>query len=126
MGGPALSRYNVAIVTSSDPAGTTSFFIPGVARGTDDEARELARLRARAEASTGVAPSPRRIQGLSCRVGGHDCTIAVGRPDPIAGAQVVAIIELGRHLPFGVFTAEEPNSPALLVGPNVYSVTEFS
>ena len=50
----------------------------------------------------------------------------MGRPDPIAGAQVVAILELGRHLPFGVFTAEEPNSPALLIGPSVYSVTEFS
>jgi hypothetical protein len=86
----------------------------------------LKRLLARAEASTGVTPSKRRIQGLFCRIGGRDCTIEVGQPDPISGAQVVAIIELGRHLPFGVFTAEEPNSPALLVGPSVYSVTEFS
>ena len=86
----------------------------------------MKRLLARAEASTGVEPSSRRIQGLSCRLQGQDCTIEVGRPDPITGAQVVAIIELGRHLPFGVFTAEEPNSPALLVGPSVYSVTEFS
>ena len=52
--------------------------------------------------------------------------VQVGKPDPIAGDQVVAILELGRHLPFGVFTAGEPNSPALLVGPSVYSVTEFS
>jgi hypothetical protein len=119
-------RYDVAIVTSSDPVGTTSFFIPGVAPGTDDEARELKRLLARAEAATGVEPSSRRIQGLFCRIGGRDCMIEVGRPDPIAGAEVVAIIELGRHLPFGVFTANEPESPALLVGPSVYSVTEFS
>lgn len=118
--------YDVAIVTSSDPAGTASFFIPGVSPGTDDEARELKRLLGCAERSTGVVPSARRIQGISCRISGHDCTIEVGQPDPVAGEQVVAIIELGRHLPFGVFTANEPNSPALLVGPSVYSVTEFS
>jgi hypothetical protein len=118
--------YDVAIVTSSDPAGTTSFFIPGVSPGTEDEARELKRLLGCAEEMTGRTPGPRRIQGISCRISGRDCTVEVGRPDPIAGAQVVAIIELGRHLPFGVFTAEEPNSPALLVGPSVYSVTEFS
>jgi hypothetical protein len=52
--------------------------------------------------------------------------VEVGRPDPIGGSQVMAILELGRHRPFGVFTAAEPNSPALLVGPSVYSVTEFS
>jgi hypothetical protein len=75
---------------------------------------------------TGKTPGTRRIQGISCRISGHDCVIEVGCPDPISGANVVAIVELGRHLPYGVFTADEPNSPALLVGPSVYSVTEFS
>jgi hypothetical protein len=75
---------------------------------------------------TGKPPATRRIQGISCRISGHDCVVEVGGPDPVNGAQVVAILELGRHLPFGIFTAEEPNSPALLVGPSVYSVTEFS
>jgi hypothetical protein len=97
-----------------------------VASGTIAEEHELRRLHRCAERTTGVVPSARRIQGLSCRIGGRDCVVEVGRPDPVAGDQVTAIIELGRHLPFGVFTAGEPNSPALLVGPSVYSVTEFS
>jgi hypothetical protein len=83
-------------------------------------------LRGCAERTTGVCPSARRIQQIFARISGHDCVVEVGSPDPVAGDQVVAILELGRHLPFGVFTAGEPNSPALLVGPSVYSVTEFS
>lgn len=94
--------------------------------GTDDEARELSRLRACAQATTGREPGTRRIQSVFGRVSGRDCVVEVGRPDPIRGAEVLAILELGRHLPFGVFTAAEPNSPALLIGPSVYSVTEFT
>lgn len=116
----------MAIVTSSDPAGTASFFIPGVAPGSEGEAREFARMRKCAEETTGSPAGRRRIQRISCRISGRDCVVEVGRPDPVTGSQVVAILELGRHLPFGVFTAAEPNSPALLVGPNVYSVTEFT
>jgi hypothetical protein len=115
----------VTILTSSDPTGTTPFFIPGVVSGTDEEERELARMRKCATAMTGCATGPRRIQCLSCRIGGHDCVVAVGEPDPVDGAAVVAIIELGRHLPFGVFTDACADEPTLLVGPSVYSVTEF-
>lgn len=37
----------------------------------------------------------------------------------------MAILDLGRHLPYGVFTAADPDAPALLVDKHVYSVTEF-
>jgi hypothetical protein len=114
------------ISASADPAGSTPFFVPGVDAGDAATEREYLRLLACAEAHTGCKPADRRIQGLSCRVAGRDCVIEVGGTEPVDGARVLAIIELGRHLPFGVFTTAEPDKPALLVGPSVYSVTEFS
>jgi len=38
---------------------------------------------------------------------------------------VVAILDLGRHLPYGVFTTADADAPALLIGKRVYAVTEF-
>ena len=74
---------------------------------------------------TGFPPNERRIWRLACRVGGRDCSIEVGQPDPVDGADVVAILDLGRHLPYGVFTTAAADAPALLVGKRVYSVTNF-
>lgn len=39
---------------------------------------------------------------------------------------VVAIIDLGRHLPYGVFTAACTDATAYHVGKRVYSVTDFA
>jgi hypothetical protein len=99
--------------------------VPGVDSGDGREERELHRLRRCAERVTGRVPGTRRIQRLEARINGRDCAVEVGHADPVDGAQVVAIIELGRHLPYGVFTTADAQAPALLVGPSVYSVTEF-
>jgi hypothetical protein len=114
------------IFSSADPAATTPFFIPGVGSTKDSLERELIRLHRCAETMTGKAPGVRRIQRIDCRHEGIDRVFEVGRPDPIAGDDVLAIVELGRHLPYCVFTTADANAPALLVGPSVYTVTEFS
>ena len=75
--------------------------------------------------STGFPPLECRIEQIACRMGGKDCTIAVGQPDPVDGAKVVAILDLGRHLPYGVFTTADTDAPAHLVGKKVYSMTTF-
>jgi hypothetical protein len=99
------------------------FFLPGVE--SSGEEREYGRLQACALRETGSPPTDQRIRRLTCRVGGRDCTIEVGQPDPIAGTDVVAILDLGRHLPYGVFTTADAETPALLAEKPVYSVTEF-
>jgi hypothetical protein len=114
------------IFSSADPAATTTFFVPGAGAGHESSERELRRLRRCAEKMTGKTPGTRRIQRIDCRVEGTDCVIEVGHPDPLGGHPVVAILELGRHLPYGVFTTADADAPALLVGPSVYTVTEFS
>jgi hypothetical protein len=105
--------------------GTASFFIPGVVPGDRREEAEYLRLCQCAEAASGGTVAPRRIQQIFCRIESRDCEVEVGRPDPIHGAQVVAILDLGRHLPFHVFTTADPHAPSLLVGPSVYWVTVF-
>ncbi len=99
------------------------FFLPGVA--TMDEEQEYRRLQARALRETGLSPTDRRIRRLACRVEGRDCTIEVGHPYPVDGTDVVAILDFGRHLSYGVFTTADTEAPALLEGKQVYSVTDF-
>ncbi len=38
----------------------------------------------------------------------------------------MAIIDLGRHLPYGVFTTADAEAPSLLIGKPVYAVTDFA
>jgi hypothetical protein len=114
------------IFSSADPAATTPFFVPGAGSAHGASERELRRLWQCAERMTGKTPGSRRIQRIDCRIDGVDCVIEVGHPDPVAGDAVLAIVELGRHLPYGVFTTADADAPALLVGPSVYTVTEFS
>lgn len=115
--------YHVTIASISDPARTSGFFLPGIPASRNEE--EYGRLLACAQRSTDFPPIERRIRTLDCRVAGRDCAIEVGQPGPGDGAEVVAIIDLGRHLGYGVFTTADAEAPALLIGKPVYAVTEF-
>lgn len=117
------ARYHVLIVSKADSSAPTPFFLPGVVAGGEEH--EYGRLQGCAQRATGSKPVRERVQRLSCRLGGKDRTIEVGEPDPVDGAQVMAIIDLGRHLPFAVFTTADHDAPALLVGERVYAVTRF-
>ncbi len=112
------------IDASSDLATTTAFFLPGFNARLQE--REYGRLQECARRSTGFDPIDHRIEGIACRIGGHDCTVSVGQQDPVDGSKVVAILDLGRHLPYGVFTTASPDAPAHLVGKRIYSLTSFS
>ena len=75
--------------------------------------------------ATGFEPTPRRIHRIACRIGGQDCTVEVGKAGPVDGAKVVAILDLGRELNYGVFTTADPDSLAMQIGKRVYAVTPF-
>lgn len=114
----------MTIVANTDPGTTPLFFLPGVAFSGQEQ--EYVRLQECAQRETGSVPIERRIRQLACRVDGRDCTIEVGGPDPVQGTDVVAIIDLGRHLPYGIFTTADADAPALLAEKPVYSVTDFA
>lgn len=117
-------RYADLIEFKSDPVGKTPFYVPGVDAGSME--REYVRLQACAHRGTGFRPTDRRIERISCRLDGRDCEVEVGKVDPLTGnGTVVAIIDLGRHLSYGVFTTADVESPAFLVGKRVYSITDF-
>ena len=100
-----------------------AFFVPGTSGAAGE--REYARLQACAERVTGVAPTGERIHAVACRMDGKDCTLQVGEPHPVDGTQVIAIIDLGRHAPYGVFSTADLDAPAMLQRKCVYSVTSF-
>jgi hypothetical protein len=102
----------------------TTFFIPGV--GPLDTAAETiySRLGERSAFAAGIAPTPRRIFRLSCRIESRDCEIEVGRPMPDRGGEVVAIFDHGRHDGFAVHIRDVPEP--VRVGSRVYSVEDFS
>lgn len=112
------------IASIVDLAPATSFFLPGIEPRLQES--EYDRLHACAHRSTGSKPTASRIQRLALRLGGQDCTIEVGQLYPLGGGEVVAILDLGNHLPYGVFTTADPDAPAFLIGKRVYSVTEFA
>ena len=97
--------------------------MPGI--DAEGEEHEYGRLQRCALRATGSKPVEERIHRLSCRLGGKNRTIEVGEPDPVGGAQVMAILDLGRHEPFAVFTTADHDAPSLLVGERVYAVTAF-
>ena len=104
----------------------TAFFVPGRAAGTEAEGA-YARMRRAAEAGTGHPPRSVRIFKLSFRHHGADLDAEVGRPDPLTGRTVLAILDLGRESPYLIDCgAAEPAVEQLLVRKPVYSVTEFS
>lgn len=108
-------------VRSSPPP--VAFFLPGTEAAACEP--EYARLQACAERATGAAPTGERIHGVACRLAGRDCTLQVGELHPVDGTQVLAILDLGRHMPYGVFTADDPEAPVMLLRKQVYSVTVF-
>lgn len=112
------------IASNSDLVNASAFFVPGTTARSRD--REYGRLQECAMRSTGFPPLECRIEQIACRIGGKDCTIAVGEPYPLDGSKVVAILDLGRHLPYGVFTTADADAPAHLVGKKVYSMTTFA
>lgn len=111
------------IASNSDSSPTRAFFLPGTSRGRQED--EYGRLRECAMQATGSEPTPSRIHRIACRLGGKDCTVEVGKPGPVDGAEVVAILDLGRELNYGVFTTADPNALAMQIGKRVYGVTPF-
>ena len=108
-------------VGSSTPL---AFFVPGLKAAKGE--LEYLRLQKCAQQATGATPAPCRIQRVECRLGGKNCAIEVGQPHPIDGTPVLAILDLGRQLPYSVFTAACGDEPENLIRKRVYSVTEFA
>jgi hypothetical protein len=105
----------------------TAFFVPdSSAPGTDAE-ETYSRIRQAAEVDTGCPPRSMRIFKLAFRHNGVDLEAEVGRPDPVGGRTVLAILDLGRESPYLIQCESAGESAAqVLVRKPVYSVTEFS
>lgn len=105
----------------------TAFFIPKVDAVAEDAEHAYAVLRQEAHTRTGHPPQPERIFKLWFRHEGVDVEAEVGKPDPVRGHTVLAILDLGRHSPF-LIHCRPPTGPAtqMLVSKPVYEVTEFS
>lgn len=105
----------------------TPFFIPELGLdGTSDEAAYAA-IRRTARDRTGYEPERARIFKLLCRRGGIDCEAEVGKPDPICGHQVLAILDLGRHDPYLVDCASTAGARVqIIVDKPVYAATQFT
>lgn len=104
----------------------TSFFVPDCA-GAEAEAAYAA-IRSAVEERTGHRPLECRIEGLACRRDGVDLFTSVGDTDPTCGKTVVAILDLGRHLPYLIQcgTPGDADDRQILIDKPVYSVTKFS
>ena len=103
----------------------TRFFVPDHSgRAATDSYDEIRRA---AEERTGYRPLDKRIAALTCRRDGRDLETVVGEADPVCGDTVMAILDLGRHLPYLIYCAGAGLTPRhLLVSKPVYSVTEFT
>ena len=104
------------------------FFLPPLPDGAPSAELAYRELRDQAEARTGAVSRERRIEGLLCRRGGHDCQLRVGELDAGTGQTVAAIIQVGRdaftvhHL---ASDSTRPPDPLVLHQSDIYSVTEF-
>lgn len=103
----------------------TTFFIPELDGANEEEV--YAGIRRAAEVRTGHAPQSERIFKLWYRHDGVDCEAEVGKPDPICGHQVIAILDLGRHDPYLVDCAATGGARVqVIVEKPVYAVTQFT
>ena len=105
----------------------TAFFIPELDPLEASAEDVYAGIRQAAHAETGHSPQERRIFKLWCRRAGVDVEAEVGKPDPLGGQTVLAILDLGRLLPYLVCCGR-PGRPTtqIIVGKPVYAVTEFT
>ena len=104
----------------------TAFFVPGRNRTSREAEETYTRIREAAHAHTGHSPQPLRIFRLWFRHVGTDVEAEVGKPDPVGGNTVLAILDLGRHSPYLLHCRSEKGPPVeVLVSKPVYSVTEF-
>jgi len=105
----------------------TTFFVPALGLDGANAEDAYAGMRRAAQARTGHAPQPDRIFKLWCRRGGVDCEAEVGKPDPVSGQTVLAILDLGRHDPY-LIDCGSPDGPRtqVIVHKPVYAVTEFT
>jgi hypothetical protein len=104
----------------------TAFFVPDCPTGREAE-DEYARLLQDTKASIGHPPRAVRIFKLSFRHEGADLEAEVGRPDPVRGRTVLAILDLGRESPYLIHCrAIGGLAQHVVVRKPVYSVTEFS
>ena len=109
-----------------ESSAVTAFFVPDSAPGREAEGA-YARIREAAAVDTGHPPLPMRIFRLSFRHQGADLDAEVGRPDPVGGRMVLAILDLGRESPYLIQCGSLGGAPQqVLVRKPVYSVTEFS
>ncbi len=104
----------------------TTFFVAGIESRDGRVEAAYRELRERSQIVAGCPAKSRRIFKLSCRFGGRDCEIEVGRPLSHGGDVVVAILDHGREEAFVVHTAAEGVDAPVRVSRPVYSVTEFS
>ena len=75
-----------------------------------------------AREETGQVPADRRIFSLSFRHAGSDCTVEVGKRDPVHNSTVLAILDMGRREPYLVHCG---GSRRIRVQKPVYEETEF-
>jgi hypothetical protein len=103
----------------------TRFFVPDCAGRTAADSYDA--IRRTAEERTGYRPTERRIAALTSRRDGRDLETVVGEADPVCGETVMAILDLGRHLPYLVHCVGNTSvAQQLLVNKPVYDVTEFT
>lgn len=105
----------------------TTFFVPGVEAGNGDTEAAYTSIRETVAVGTGRVSRERRIWRLSARRGGQDCITEVGMPDPATGEIVIAILDLGTHMPFAIYTHDEGGGGSIheLEIRQVYEVIEF-
>lgn len=106
-----------------------TFFVPRVDPAQPDDETAYAAIVRCTTADAGAPPRSSRIHRLWCRRGGRDTVIEVGRADPDNGEIVLAILDLGRGLPYVVHCGvpgDEENAVRDRVKRPVYAVTEFA
>lgn len=105
----------------------TAFFIPGESNDASLLERTYAGMRRQIEVDLGRLPNSRRILSLWTRRGSIDCVTEVGRGDPLHGGIVIAIFDLGSHLPYVVWWRPDGVDEGVreVLGPSAYTVLEF-
>lgn len=105
----------------------TAFFIPELDPLEASAEDVYAGIRQAAHAKTGHRPREGRIFKLWCRRHGVDSEAEVGKPDPVCGQTVLAILDLGRHCPYLIHCGSRGGpTTQIIVSKPVYAVTEFT